>query len=388
VSAPRSAPARGGSAIARLAAAIRPVAALILFAVVIAIVLALVLLTLGASPVEVFADLWRGAFGDWLALTDTLVKSTPLIFTGLAVAVAFQGALWNIGAEGQLLIGALAAGAIGPALGGWPHGAAIVAMLAAGAGGGALWGAIAGGLRARREVNEVISTIMLNFVAAQVLSFAVHGPLMEASGAFPASAPIAAAATFDVYLAPSRLNFGMLLAAGLAVACYLGLFHTAAGFQLRALGRNRRASAFFGIPIARMTIGTLALAGAIAGVGGAVQVSAITHRLYETLSPGWGYEAIAVALVARLNPLAIVPAAVLFGALDNGSQAMQRAAGVSPELVYVIQALVILTLLAFDASATGALRAAILGAPAAGPDDPGAPPAALPPAAPIATRDA
>ena len=190
MTAPPGALAHGRSIPARIAAALRPVGALMLFAVVIASVLALVLLTLGASPVAVFADLWQGAFGDWLAFTDTLVKSTPLIFTGLAVAVAFQGALWNIGAEGQLLIGALAAGAIGPALGGWPHGAAIVAMVAAGAGGGALWGALAGWLRARREVNEVISTIMLNFVAAQILSFAVHGPLMEASGAFPASAPI------------------------------------------------------------------------------------------------------------------------------------------------------------------------------------------------------
>jgi simple sugar transport system permease protein len=145
------------------------------------------------------------------------------------------------------------------------------------------------------------------------------------------------------------------------VICHLGLFHTAAGFELRALGRNRRASAFFGIPIRRFTVFAMALSGGLAGLGGAVQVSAITHRLFETMSPGWGYEAIAVALVARLNPLAIVPAAIVFGALDNGSQAMQRADAVSPVLVNVIQGMVIMILIAFDASAATGLRTALFG---------------------------
>jgi general nucleoside transport system permease protein len=320
--------------------------------------ISIVLIALGASPAAVFADLWQGAFGNWLAFTDTIVKSTPLVFTGLAIAIAFQGALWNIGADGQLVMGALIAGAIGPALGGLPHPIAILAMITGGAAGGALWGGLAGWLRARREVNEVISTIMLNFVAAQVLSWAVHGPLMEPSRSFPKSVVIAPSAQLAFYLEPSRLNSGMALAVILAVACHLALFHSAPGFELRALGRNRRASAFFGIPIRHLTVGAMALSGALAGVGGAVQVSAITHRLYETMSPGWGYEAIAVALVARLNPLAIVPAAILFGALDNGSQAMQRADAVSPVLVNVIQGMVIIILIAFDATAARGMRTA------------------------------
>jgi ABC-type uncharacterized transport system permease subunit len=342
---------------ARIASAIRPLAAIAIAAVVISIVL----IALGASPLAVFADLWQGAFGNWLATTDTLVKTTPLIFTGLAIAIAFQGALWNIGADGQLIIGAMTAGAIGPALGGWPHSLAILTMLALGAIGGAFWGGIAGWLRARREVNEVICTIMLNFVAAQMLSWAVHGPLIERSRSFPQSTMISANAQFTFYFEPSRLNCGMIVAVLLAVACNLMLFHSAVGFELRALGRNRRASAFFGLPIRRMTVGVMALSGALAGIGGAVQVSAITHRLFETMSPGWGYEAIAVALVARLNPLAIVPSALLFGALDNGSQAMQRAHGVSPELVYVIQGMVIIVLVAFDAVASSGLRDVLFG---------------------------
>jgi general nucleoside transport system permease protein len=327
-----------------LSSLIKPAAAIALAAAIISIIL----LALGASPIAVFAALGEGAFGSWYSFTDTIVKATPLVFTGLAVSLAFSGALWNIGADGQLVIGAIAAGAIGPWLDGWPHPIAVTIVLAAGGIGGAIWGGLAGWLRARRDVNEVISTIMLNFVAAQTLSWVVHGPLMEPSRAFPASSPIAPAAHLELYFQPSRLNLGILIAIVLAVGCYFLMFRTTVGFELRAMGRNRRAATFFGIPIAALTIQVMALSGAMAGIGGAAYVAGITHRLYEKLSPGWGYEAIAVALVARLNPLGILAAALLFGALDNGSQAMQRAVGVSPVLVQVMQGTIILILLAFD----------------------------------------
>jgi ABC-type uncharacterized transport system permease subunit len=343
-----------------LAAAARAIAALALAS----LAATLILTALGASPGTVFAALVEGAFGNGVACVDTLVKATPLVFCGLAIAVAFEGALWNIGADGQLIAGALAAGACGPQLGAWPHSLAILAILAAGASGGALWGAIAGWLRARRDVSEVISTIMLNFTAAQLLSWAVHGPLMESQRTFPKSAPIAPSAELQLYFPPGRLNLGMPLGAALAIACYFLLFHTAIGFELRAIGRNRRAAEYFGIKTARLTLIAMVLSGALAGLGGAVQIAAITHRLYETLSPGWGYEAIAVALVARLNPIAIVPSAILFGALDNGAQAMQRSAGVSPVLVRVIQALVIMLMLALDSVALRRLWGVSDGAPA------------------------
>ena len=321
-----------------------------------AALIALVLLALGASPARVFAALWEGAFGNWFALTDTLVKSTPLVFTGLAIAVAFSGSLWNIGADGQLIIGALAAGATGPMLGGWPRPLGIAIVLVSGAIGGALWGGVCGWLRARRATSEVISTIMMNFVAMQLLSWAVHGPLMEPSGAYPKSVAIAPAARMYMFAPPSQLNPAMLLALGLALGCYFFLFRSTAGFELRALGRNRRAATFFGVPAGAVAIWAMALSGALAGLGGAVQVCAITHRLYEKMSPGWGYEAIAVALVARLNPLWIVASAIFFGALDSGSQAMQRAESISPVLVQVIQGLVILILLALDTPAFSRLR--------------------------------
>ncbi len=336
-------------------AIVQPLAAVALAAAIIS----LVLIGLGASPIGVFLALAQGAFGSWLAFTDTIVKATPLIFTGLAVSLAFSAALWNIGADGQLMAGAIVAGAVGPYLGSLPAPLAVLVMIASGAAGGAGWGAIAGWLRARREVNEVIATIMLNFVALQLLSFAVHGPLQEPTRSYPASAPIAPPAEMYTFLAPSRLHFGIVIALVLAFACYLLLFRTTLGFELRAMGSNRRASRFFGIPIARLTVVVMALSGALAGLAGAVQVSAVTHRLYERISPGWGFEAIAVALVARLHPLAIIPAALFFGALDNGSQAMQRAEGVSPVLVQVIQGMVILILLAFDTFAWRDARAIV-----------------------------
>src|SRR5215469_11184380 len=219
----------------KLAGLVRPVAALAIAAGLISIIL----LPLGAAPIRVFTALGEGAFGNWVVFSDTLTKSTPLLFCGLTIAVAFEGALWNIGANGQLLAGAMSAGALGPRLGGWPHAFAIPAVLIAGAGGGALWGGIAGWLRARRDVNEVIATIMLNFVAAQILSWLVHGPLMEASRAYPMSTPIAPVAELRLYIRPSRLNLGMLLGVALAFACYGFLYHTGQGFELRAMGCNR-----------------------------------------------------------------------------------------------------------------------------------------------------
>jgi len=312
---------------------------------------ALALAALGANPAATFDALLNGAFGNWLAATDTLVKATPLIFTGLAIAVAFSGAMWNIGAEGQLLAGALTATACGIHLADWPRPLAIAIVLGAGTAAGALAGALCGWLRMRFSVSEVISTIMLNFTALQILSWAVHGPLMEPSHAYPVSQALPPAACLYRFFPPSRLNAGMIAAVALAPACYVWLFHTNAGFELRALGRNPRAAAFFGIPVARVAVLTMGVSGALAGLGGAVQVSAVSHRLFEKFSPGWGYEAIAVALVARLNPLAVVPSALFFGALDNGAQAIQRAQGVSPVLVQATQGLVIFVLLAFDTPA-------------------------------------
>lgn len=310
--------------------------------------LIVVLIALGASPVVVMAALIRGSCGSWLAFTETLVKATPLVFTGLAVSIAFRAALWNIGADGQLLLGALLATAVGVHLQNVAAPIAVTIVLAAGTLAGAFWGGICGYIRVRFRVSEVISTIMLNYVAVQLVAWAVHGPLIQTGGAYPASNAIAPGARLLQFLPPSRLNLGMVAALVLAVIAYIWLFHSRRGFELRAIGQNPRAAAFCAIPVGGLTIATLAISGALSGLGGAVQVAAITHRLYEQFSPGWGFEAIAVSLVARLNPIAVLGTALFFGALDNGAQAMQRAAGVSPTLVQVTEALVILVALVFE----------------------------------------
>lgn len=322
----------------------KPVTAVVLALGMVAIALA----ALGLSPGAVFAALLSGAFGDYFAVTDSLVKAMPLIFTGLSISVAFSAAQWNIGADGQLLMGAMAACAVGIHLQGFPRPFAIAIVLAAGAAAGAVWSGACGLLKVRFAVSEVISTIMLDYVAVQAVSWAVHGPLMEPSHALPVSAPLAPSARLWGILPPSQLSAGLPIALFLAAICYVWMFHTPSGFELRAFGKSPRAGAFFGIGAGRVTVLAMTLSGALAGLGGAVQLAGVTNRLYETFSPGWGYEAIAVALVARLNPLAIVLTAAFFGALDNGSQAIQRNLGISPVLVQVIQAVVILLLLAFD----------------------------------------
>jgi simple sugar transport system permease protein len=247
--------------------------------------------------------------------------------------------VWNIGAEGQLLAGALAATAVATRLLPEASAAALLpAVVLAGGVGGALFGAIAGGLRVARGTSEVIST-MLNFVALQLVALAVHGPLQAAAGAYPTSDPLPAAAMLP---AVGRLHLGLAAAVVLALAVHLLMFHTALGFRLRAVGHSPRAARFAGIPPGRHALLALALAGALAGLAGAFEVAGVTGQLYEGLSPGYGYTAIAVALLVRLHPLAVIPAALFFGALEAGAGAMQREAGVPAVVTQIVQGLVIL----------------------------------------------
>jgi simple sugar transport system permease protein len=294
--------------------------------------------------------LWSGAFGSWYAITSaTLVRSIPLLLAGLAVAVAFRAGVFNVGAEGQLLIGATAAAAGGvtaaTALG------ALTLPLALGAGmaAGAAWAGIAGWLRRRFGVLEVISTIMLNFVALYVVGFLVRGPLQEPTRVYPQTETLAPVAQLPRLLPGTRLHWGLVLALLAAVGCWWVLRHTAAGFRLRAAGSSPGAAQVAGgIDVARVTTRALLASGALAGLAGAIEVTGVTFALYETLSPGYGYTAIAVALIARLDPLGVVAAAVLFGALEAGASAMQRDAGVPSVIVSVVEALIILTVLAAE----------------------------------------
>jgi len=294
--------------------------------------------------------LWRGSFGNWYALTSsTLVRATPLVLTGLAVAIAFRAGVWNIGADGQLLAGAALATAVGLAWGdalGW---AALPIALVAGAVGGACWAGIAAVLRTRFGVLEVISTIMLNFVALDLVGYLVRGPLQEPSHAYPQSNEIPAQMHLPFLIPGTRLHWGFALGVCAAGILWWAMRSTAAGFRVRAIGANADAARIAGrVDVARTTTRVLLLSGALAGLAGAIEVSGVTYALYENISPGYGYTAIAVALLAGLDPLGVLGTGILFGALEAGALSMQREASVPSVVVTAVEAALVLLLLAMS----------------------------------------
>ena len=302
----------------------------------------------GGDPVAAFAALIGGAFGSLDSLSEVLVKACPLLLTGLAVTVAFQAGVWNIGAEGQLLMGALAMAALGARFDGLPAAVGLPLTLLGAAVAGALWAGIAGALRLRRNVNEVISTIMLNFLALFLVSYLVQGPLMESGGRYPQTDAVVPALWMPRFAPPYRVHLGLVIALALAAAVSVLLYRTRAGYEMRAAGLNSAAARLAGIAVDRRILLALVLSGALAALAGGIEVSAVTRRLYERFSPGWGFTGIAVGLLGRLSPGGVVVAALFFGALDTGSGAMQRVAGVSAVLVSVIQGAVIFFLVAFE----------------------------------------
>jgi simple sugar transport system permease protein len=273
----------------------------------------------------------------------------PLAFAGLAVSIAFRAGILNVGAEGQLLVGAAAATALAGPLSGVSPFVAIPLMLAGGAIAGALWAGVAGLLRLRFGVLEVISTIMLNFVALYLTGWLVRGPLQEPTRINPQSVSLPEPLHLPVLLGGTRLHAGVPLVVLVAVGAWWWLSQTASGFRVRAVGANLfAAQSAGGIVVGRTVFGAFLLSGLLAGLGGAVEYTGMTYALYENFSPGYGYTAIAVALLARLHPIGVVGTALLFGALEAGANAMQRDAGVPSAVVTVVEALLILLIVAAD----------------------------------------
>lgn len=301
----------------------------------------------GYDAAAALAALWSGSFGSTNAfLSATLVRATPLMLAGLGIALAFRAGIWNIGAEGQLLAGAAAATVTGLAAAALPALMAIPLVLAAGALAGLVWASVAEVLRRTRGILEVISTIMLNFVALYFVGFLVHGPLQEPLGIYPQSPSIPESAQLPRLIPGTRLHAGFAIALLLAPALWWWLRATAAGFRVRAAGASPHAARMAGrIDVARVAGSAFLVSGALAGVAGAVEVSGVTLALYENLSAGYGYTAIVVALLARLHPVAVIPSAILFGALESGALAMQRDAGIPSVVVTAVEAVLVLTLL-------------------------------------------
>ncbi len=326
-----------------------PLASLLTLLAIALTVLALLLLATGHPVLPALAALARGAFGSSYAITSaTLVRAIPLALAGVAVALAFRAGVINVGAEGQLLMGAAAGCGVATALPpGTPGWAALPAVLLAGSVAGGVWGAIPGWLRVRHGALEVISTIMLNFVALSVVGWLVRGPLQEATRINPQSASLPLGWQLPVLLPGTRLHAGVLVAVAVAVGCGWWLARTAAGFRLRAVGANPVAAAMAGeIRVAPTMLGAFVASGALAGLAGSVEYTGVTYALYENFSPGYGYTAIAVALLARLRPVAVLFSALIFGALSAGGNAMQRDAGVPSVVVNVVEATLILLVIA------------------------------------------
>ena len=306
----------------------------------------------GANPLYGFASLLHGSLGGYHQICETLVQTTTLLFPSLAVALAFRAGLFNIGAEGQLVIGGLCAGLVGAAFAA-PGPIAIAAILAAGACGGALWGGIAGLLRARFGASEVIATLMLNIVGALLANYLVDGPLHSPNAEDGETAGLPSASWLPVLMPSTRLTIAFLLALALAALLKFVFTRTVFGYELRAAGEAPQAAERAGIDLSRMALVAMALSGAIAGLGGATVVAGVLHRFNVALSPGYGFIAIAVALVGDLDPLWIVVAAFGFGILQVGSLAMQAFAHVPKDAVTFVEGLIILALSARRYAAVG-----------------------------------
>ncbi len=282
----------------------------------------------------------------------SLVRATPLLLTGLAVALAFRAGIWNIGAEGQFYAGAIVATWIGTRAGIDDPALAFAAIFVAALITGMLWAAVPALLRRRFGVLEVITTIMLNFIAEQLVAFLVRGPLQERLHTYPQSDAIDQAARLGDLIPGTRLTWALPAAMMLAVLVWVFIQRTRPGFHLRAVGANPLAAAVSGrVNVPSITMWTFLASGALAALAGAAEVCGVTFALYDKLSPGYGYTAIAVALVARLNPLAVIASALFFGFLEAGAASLQRSAGVPSVVVYAVEAGTILLMVLVDRAA-------------------------------------
>lgn len=306
----------------------------------------------GYDPAAAAGAVWHSAFGSTFAVfSGTLKRATPLLTLGIAVSIAFRAGVLNIGADGQFLAGAAASVAAGLSLGGLPRPVVLPIELLAGVGGGAAWAAIAATLRRRYEVTEVVSTLLLNFIAANLVGYLVRGPLQEPSHVYPQTPQLAEAARLPILVPGQRLHWGFVISGAVAVAAWWFASRTAAGFRARVAGASPAVAHSAGlVDVASVQSRALIASGAIAGIAGFCEASGVTFRLYEGLSPGYGYTAIAVALLGNLSPPGVVAAAVMFGALGAGADGMQRDAGIPAEFASVVAALIILGTLAVSAA--------------------------------------
>ena len=308
---------------------------------------ALVLRLAGYDVGRAYGALWDGVFGNTRNMGEAFLRATPLVLIGAGIAIAFRAGIWNIGAEGQFYLGAIGATFVGLHAAALPPLVAIPLAIAVGFLLGGLWAAIAGWLKVRLGLNEVVTTIMLNYIALGLVSFLITGPLMEAIRANPQTDLVAKSVLLPRIWPPTRVHLGFVLAVMIACVYAFILFRTPWGYAMRAVGFNQKTAQHAGINVGRQFVMAMVLSGGASGIAGAVEVMGVTARLYANLSPGYGFQGIAVSLLANNNPLGVILSGWLFGALGSGSQMMQLTAGIPDVMIYILQGLVILFLVSF-----------------------------------------
>jgi len=310
---------------------------------------ALVILWAGGNPIAAYIGLFQGGFGSLRALSETAVWATPYIFAGLAVALAFKGGLFNIGAEGQLALGATAAAWIGYALPdvlgvqipGLIH---LFLVVAGGMAAGAIWGAIPGWLKAKTGAHEVINTIMMNYIALNMVSYLLNGPWKDSNplNVIARTPSIAEGARIPPIFAGYRIHWGFVLALLVAYLVWWLLYKTTLGFEIRTAGANPDAAKYSGVNVGLIIVLTMAISGALAGLAGVVEVSGLNYRHELGFSTGYGFDAIAIALLGKTHPAGVVLASILFGGMRNGGTRMQFVTQIPIDVISIIQALILL----------------------------------------------
>lgn len=308
---------------------------------------AIIMLFLSVNPIAAYRSLFYGAFGTLSGFGETMAKASPLLLTSVGVAIAFRCSSWNIGAEGQLLIGAIVTTWLGLFFIPLPPMIIIPLALVLSFVAGGLFGFIPGILKAQFNANEIITTMMLNYVAVLIVSYLVSGPWGSETkmSITPMTDTITSSLQLPVIIPGTRFHIGVLLGIAIAVFSYFLLFKSTLGYKIRAVGLNPRAASFGGINVKMVMVLSMVLSGGIAAIGGMAEVAGLHHQLMDGISPGYGYTAIVVALLGRLNPLGIIVSSIMFAGLIVGAGTMQQQAGVPISIINIIQALVIIFVL-------------------------------------------
>ena len=310
----------------------------------------IMLLILRVNPAEAYGALWEGAFGSTNAIAETLVKATPLLLVGLGICIAFRANVINIGGEGQMIIGGILATQVGLTFTDLPGWLVIILAIVAGFIGGAIWGGIPGILKAYFQVNEILSTVMMNAIAVQLMNFLLRGPMIDPEQLEKASKIPQTARLLEAFrlprLVPTRLHIGFLIALVLAIVVYFLLWRTTLGYRIRAVGQNPHASRYGGIRVRRRMVTALLLSGAFAGLAGAIQVYGVNYRMITDGSASGftgaaGFNGIVAALFGQLHPIGTIPASICFGALLVGANKMQRVVQIPSALITALNGLVV-----------------------------------------------